>query len=141
MELNIESLIDLEKAADLLLSFAKGRLHMAFYGEIGAGKTTFIKQLCKRIGSHDEVTSPTFSLVNQYLYVDKEGREQIAYHMDLYRLKTVEEALDIGLEDYIYGDSYCFIEWPEIVESLLPEDVIRIRIEIVSNSMRKILFL
>ena len=114
---------------------------MIFKGEIGAGKTTFIKSLCEELGVEEKVTSPTFSLVNQYSYLDKEGREQFIYHLDLYRLKSKQEALDIGIEEILDEDTYCFIEWPELIEDLLPDNIVKISIEIVDDSSRKILFL
>lgn len=142
MEITINSTAELEQVAAQLLEFAQGRKKMVFTAEIGAGKTTLIKALTKLMGVKDKVTSPTFSLINEYSFQDKaSGQEQLIYHIDLYRLNKVQEALDIGIEDYLYGDGYTFIEWPELVESLLPENIVRINIEILDNSSRKILFL
>lgn len=124
------------RVAAQLLEAAGGRRKFAFYGEIGAGKTTLIQTLCRLLEVEDYVTSPTFALVNVY-----ESPEGPVYHLDLYRLKTLEEALDIGVEEYFAGDAYCFIEWPELVEPLLPEDVVRIKITFLAESSRKILFL
>lgn len=124
------------RVAAQLLEAAGDRRKFAFYGEIGAGKTTLIQTLCRLLEVADYVTSPTFALVNVY-----ESPEGPVYHLDLYRLKNVEEALDIGIEEYLADDAYCFIEWPELVDALLPEDVIRIKITFLAESSRKILFL
>lgn len=136
MELRIERPEQLEEAAERLLEAAGGRRVFAFTGEIGAGKTTFIQALCRRLGVRGEVTSPTFALVNEY-----QGAAGRICHLDLYRLEDVEEALDIGIEELLDSGDYCFIEWPELIEGLLPEDAVRINLEIVENSTRKILFL
>lgn len=136
MEIRIESQQGLEKAAGRLLELAAGRRIFAFSGEIGAGKTTFIQAVCRRLGVREKVTSPTFALVNEY-----EGQAGRIYHLDLYRLEDLEEALAIGIEEVLDSEAYCLIEWPEVIEALLPEDSVRINIEIVENSTRKILFL
>jgi tRNA threonylcarbamoyladenosine biosynthesis protein TsaE len=141
MEITINSTAELDQTAAQLLEFAQGRKKMVFTAEIGAGKTTLIKALTKLLGVKEQVTSPTFSLINEYSFKDKSGQEQLIHHIDLYRLNNIQEALDIGIEDYLYGDAYTFIEWPELVESLLPENIVRINIEILDNSSRKILFL
>lgn len=141
MEFIVENLASLSNATAQLFTFAAERPKMAFYGEIGAGKTTFIQAICRQLGVHEAVVSPTFALVNEYTYIDNFNKEKILYHLDLYRLKNVQEALDIGIEDRLYDENYCLIEWPELVEDLLPDDVIRIKIEALHNSTRKILFL
>lgn len=102
----------------------------AFHGEMGSGKTTIIKQLCILLGSHDNFSSPSYSIVNEYLV---EGTTEKIYHIDLYRLKNIDEALAIGIEEYITGESYCFIEWPELIEALLPTDVINVSIKPEDN--------
>ena len=140
MELIASSTGELEAIARQLLKFAGRQKKMAFYAEIGAGKTTLIQAICAILKVAEQVTSPTFSLINEYHYMEG-GQEALVYHIDLYRLNTIQEALDIGIEDYLYGEGYTFLEWPELVESLLPEDVVRIKIEILDNSSRKILFL
>ena len=117
-----------------ILAFAEGRKVFAFNGEMGSGKTTIIKQLCAQLGSQDNFSSPSYSIVNEYLV---KGSGNKIYHIDLYRLKDLEEALAIGIEDYIDGDSYCFIEWPELVEKLLPQNVLNVSIT-HEDDMRKI---
>jgi tRNA threonylcarbamoyladenosine biosynthesis protein TsaE len=128
---NINQLPELCKA---ILEFADGRKIFAFHGEMGSGKTTIIKALCIELGSHDNFSSPSYSIVNEYLV--EPGNEKI-YHIDLYRLKNLDEALAIGIEEYINGDSYCFIEWPGLVKGLLPENVIDVSITHEDN-MREI---
>lgn len=137
MEWIITGIDELEDSARKLLQVAGERKVMAFSGEIGAGKTTLIQRLCQQLGVNEKVTSPTFALAN--VYADAQGDE--VYHLDLYRLKDMQEALDMGIEEYLYGDRYCFIEWPTVVEDLLPADTLYIRIELIENSHRKIVLL
>jgi len=141
MEFNIKTIEELEALVAELLAFANGRKKMLFIGEIGAGKTTFIQAFCKHFGVREHVTSPTYSLINEYSYLDESQNERLIHHIDLYRLKNQQEALDIGIEDYLFDNDYCFIEWPDLVENLLPEGVVTIKIEILADSSRKILFL
>lgn len=141
MEILINELEELDLVAQELLAFAGERRKFAFYGEIGAGKTTLIQAICKQLGVREGVVSPTFALVNEYTFQDKNGATQLMYHLDLYRLKNVQEALDIGIEDMLYDEYYCFMEWPELIEDLLPEDALRIKMEALKNSTRKIVFL
>lgn len=122
------TLDDIETCAKQLLKLCKNRYFFAFYGEVGAGKTTLIKSLCKLLGSDDQFSSPTYALVNEYSIPQATGKEKI-YHIDLYRIKSFEEALDIDIESYFYdNDAYVFIEWPEIVESILPPETVHISI-------------
>ncbi len=108
---------------------------LAFYGEMGAGKTTLIKEICNVLGISDSTSSPTFSLINEYLSEDGTP----VYHFDFYRINKIEEAYDLGYEDYFYSEHLCMIEWPEKIENLLPEKHIKIQIEILANKERKIL--
>lgn len=107
----------------------------AFDGRMGAGKTTFIKQLCHDLHSDDIVNSPTFAIVNVYDYPTPEGRHDI-YHFDCYRIKDIREALDFGAEEYLYSGEYCFIEWPEMIEQILPEDTVYIHIDVQDDGTR-----
>ena len=106
----------------------------AFYGAMGVGKTTFIKEICKKLGVTETVASPTFSIINEY----KDGNGEPIYHFDFYRINKLEEVFDFGYEDYFYSDHLCFIEWPELVESILPEDTVRISVVEVPDGSRKI---
>lgn len=141
MEITINELTALPQVATELLRFAGDKKVILFTGEIGAGKTTLIKELCKQLGVQQAVTSPTFSIINEYVYQNEAAREQLLYHADLYRLKHADEAIDIGIEDYLYSGNYCFIEWPAVIESLLPLEVVQVQIELVNNSTRKFVFL
>ncbi|MEL7122176.1 MAG: tRNA (adenosine(37)-N6)-threonylcarbamoyltransferase complex ATPase subunit type 1 TsaE [Bacteroidota bacterium] len=134
----ISSLSDWNQAAINLLEFASSRKIWTFEGELGAGKTTFIKSICTHLGVEDQVNSPTFALINEYFSPQLNAP---VYHLDLYRLKTIDEALNIGIEDFLYGPNYCFIEWPQIISELLDDHVFRIQIKLIDESSRKILFL
>lgn len=118
-----------------------GRRKIALYGDMGAGKTTFVNAFCRYLGVRGNTASPTFSLVNQYRYALPDGSEALFHHLDLYRLRSVQEALDIGLEDLLYDPWYCMIEWPQLAEPLLPENSAKIQIEITGESSRRILIL
>ncbi|MEM7299313.1 MAG: tRNA (adenosine(37)-N6)-threonylcarbamoyltransferase complex ATPase subunit type 1 TsaE [Bacteroidota bacterium] len=133
----ITGIDELEDSARKLLKYAGDRRVMAFSGEIGAGKTTLIQRICSQLDVEEKVTSPTFALAN--VYATTVGEE--VFHLDLYRLKDAQEALDMGIEEYLYGDRYCFIEWPAVIEDLLPADTLYIRIELIENSHRKIVLL
>jgi tRNA threonylcarbamoyladenosine biosynthesis protein TsaE len=142
LTLEIGSVADLDEGVESLLAHTGDRRIMAFQGEIGAGKTTFIQAFCRRLGVQEPVTSPTFSLVNEYQYRSEDGGPvQSVFHMDLYRLEDTDEALDFGIEEYLDSGAYCLIEWPELVESLLPEDTVWINLRIVDDSTRKMLIL
>ena len=108
----------------------------AFEGQMGAGKTTFIKKLCEEMGTTDVVNSPTFAIINVY-DVEQPYRGEV-YHFDCYRLKDIREAMDLGAEEYLYSGNYCFIEWPEKMEALLPEDTVRVKIVPQDNGDRKL---
>lgn len=140
MEIIIKSEVELEGVVEKLLEFANGRKKFLLKGNLGAGKTTLVKAFCKMQGVIDNVSSPTYSLINEYSYA-KNGNENFIFHIDLYRLKDFDEALQIGIEDYLYSDDFCFIEWAEVIHPIAPEDVVLIEIETMPDSSRKILFL
>lgn len=118
---------------DLLKDHEPHRV-FAFDGQMGAGKTTFIKKLCEEMGTLDVVNSPTFAIVNVY-DVERPYKGEV-YHFDCYRLKDIREAMDFGAEEYLYSGNYCFIEWPELIEALLPEDTVWVKIEPQENGDR-----
>ena len=128
----INSLKDLEKAAINLLEVFHSQRVFAFYGKMGAGKTTFIQALCKSLGSDDVVTSPTFAIINEY----KTREQKSIFHFDFYRMKNLEEAFDLGYEDYLFGGNYCLIEWPEMIEPLLPQNIVEVKIEVNPDESR-----
>lgn len=120
------SVDDLQAAAKLILETHLKKTKFLFYAAMGTGKTTFIKVLCQQLGCKSEVQSPTYALINEYPLPNN----QLIFHIDLYRLNTIEEAMDIGIEDYIdHPTAYCFIEWPNIIEPILPNNFIKINIE------------
>jgi tRNA threonylcarbamoyladenosine biosynthesis protein TsaE len=131
INLSVSSPSDLPATAQSLLNFAGSQKIFLFYGDMGAGKTTFIKALCAELGVVDDVTSPTFSIVNEYA-----GSEAKVYHFDFYRLKNQEEALDMGYEEYFYSNNYCLIEWPEKIPDLLPPHYVRVTIEVTGQQTR-----
>lgn len=142
MEIIVNDLSDLDAAAVRLIEFAGDRKKFLLNGEIGAGKTTFVKAIGRHLGVKDAITSPTFSLINEYpLEQAATGDSGSLYHIDLYRIESLQEAINIGITDYLDNSAYCFIEWPELVEGLLPDEVVKINIEILENSSRKVIFL
>lgn len=127
MKLVIESLDQIEDCAQKFIEQAlPNHKIIAFYGLMGAGKTTFIKAICEVLGVTDSITSPTFAIINEYHTPQLEAP---IYHFDFYRIKKLEEAYDMGYEEYFYNKGLCFIEWPELIEELLPEDTLKITIE------------
>lgn len=125
MEVTFDNLEALPKVAEELLETFPTERFFAFFGKMGVGKTTLIKELCARLGVEDNVCSPTFAIINEYT---AENGDPV-FHFDFYRLKSVAEAYDIGYEEYFYSGSYCFTEWTEKVEELLPEQYVRVEIE------------
>lgn len=128
------SINGLNKAASQLINHFPDQRVFAFYGKMGAGKTTFIQAICRELGSADNVTSPTFALINEY----KTDSMNSIFHFDFYRIEEMEEAFDLGYEDYIYSGEYCLIEWPEKIEPLLPENYVEVKIEVAENENRLI---
>ena len=129
---------ELEVVAKSLLKYAGSKRKFLLEGPVGAGKTSLVKRVCKLLGVQGEVTSPTYGIINEYSI---DGSSNTVNHIDLYRLNDLEEALEIGIEDYLYDDNYCFIEWPGIIGPILPEEAIKVDIKIIRNYNRKILFL
>ena len=134
--ISINSTAELNQVAKELLAFAEGQKFFIFEGDMAAGKTTFIKSLCEVLGVEDVVSSPTFSIVNEY-----ESNDGPIYHFDFYRLKNQQEAYDIGYEEYFYSGNYCLVEWPSKVEELLPEEYIKVEITVTGNEQRLFEFL
>lgn len=132
MEIKITSLDNIQEAARQFIAAMGDSTVFAFYGKMGAGKTTFIKAICECLGVTDVINSPTFAIVNEYR--SKNG--ELIYHFDFYRIKKLEEVYDMGYEDYFYSGALCFIEWPELVEELLPTDAIKVTIEETENDER-----
>ena len=134
MEITIKSLDTIQEAAkEFINRMGEGKV-FAFYGKMGAGKTTFIKALCETLGVKDVITSPTFSLINEYT----DGKGNSIYHFDFYRIKKLEEVYDMGYEDYFYSGKLCLLEWPELIEEILPENVIKVTIEEQADGTRKL---
>ena len=124
MQIKIESLDKIHTASKEFLTHMGSGKVFAFYGKMGAGKTTFIKAVCESLGVSDVITSPTFAIVNEYTTADNTP----VYHFDFYRIKKIDEVYDMGYEDYFYSGRPCFLEWPELIEDLLPEDVVKVSI-------------
>jgi tRNA threonylcarbamoyladenosine biosynthesis protein TsaE len=135
MEIRIQDLEHINEAAKQFVAQIGDHKVFAFYGSMGAGKTTFIKAVCEELGVEDVITSPTFAIINEYT-----GQEGTIYHFDFYRIKKLEEVYDMGYEDYFYSGALCFIEWPELIEEVLPEDAVKVSIKEKEDGARAILF-
>ena len=133
MEIKIENIDHIREAAREFITQMGDRTVFAFYGNMGAGKTTFIKAVCEELGVDDVITSPTFAIINEY-----QAREATVYHFDFYRIKKLEEVYDMGYEDYFYSGALCFIEWPELIEELLPEDAVKVSIKEKEDGTRAV---
>ena len=129
----IDNIDQLPQVATKILATFEGKRLFAFQGAMGAGKTTLIKEICKQLQVVDVVSSPTFALVNEYTTTSG----SFVYHFDFYRIKTIEEAYDFGYEEYFFGEGVCLIEWPEVIEELIPDDAVAIKIEVLPNGSRK----
>lgn len=132
MEILIKDIDSISEAAKQFVDAMGDNTVFAFYGKMGAGKTTFIKAVCETLGVRDVINSPTFAIVNEYL----DGQGNPIYHFDFYRIKKEQEVLDIGYEDYVYSGNVCFMEWPELIEDLLPEDAVKVTIEEQTDGTR-----
>lgn len=135
MEIKITSLDNIREAAKQFIAAMEDNTVFAFYGKMGAGKTTFIKAVCEELGVTDVINSPTFAIVNEYRS-DETG--ELIYHFDFYRIKKLDEVYDMGYEDYFYSGALCFIEWPELVEEVLPGDAVKVTIEEVEDGTRSV---
>ena len=142
-EIRISSLADIDRAAREFISIIADRRVFAFYGSMGAGKTTFIKAVCEALGVQDVITSPTFAIVNEYSLTTAPSNlpllGEALYHFDFYRIKRIEEVYDMGYEDYFYSGALCFIEWPELIEDLLPGDAVRVNIDEQPDGSRRVM--
>ena len=133
MEIRITDIEHIREAAQEFIKHIGDHRVFAFYGKMGAGKTTFIKAICEELGVEDVITSPTFAIVNEYT-----TGEVTIYHFDFYRVKKLEEAYDMGYEEYFYSGALCFIEWPELIEDILPDDAVRVSISEQDHGSRVI---
>lgn len=132
MEIKINRIEEIGPAAKEFIRAMGDHTVFAFYGKMGVGKTTFIKAVCEALGVEDIITSPTFAIINEY----RSDSGELIYHFDFYRIKKIEEVYDMGYEDYFYSGALCFIEWPELVEELLPEETVKISMEEQSDGSR-----
>ena len=135
MEIKINSLDNIREAAKQFIAAMEDNTVFAFYGKMGAGKTTFIKAICEELGVTDVINSPTFAIVNEYRSAET---GELIYHFDFYRIKKLDEVYDMGYEDYFYSGALCFIEWPELVEEVLPGDAVKVTIEEVEDGTRSV---
>ena len=142
MEIAINNLSNIREAAREFISHMGDRKVYAFYGKMGAGKTTFIKAICEELGVEDVITSPTFAIINEYSLTTPHSplTSDVIYHFDFYRIKKLEEVYDMGYEDYFYSGALCLIEWPELIEEVLPEDAVKVQIIEKEDGTRAILF-
>lgn len=141
MEIRINNAGELSGIMPQVFEALAGRRKIALYGEMGAGKTTFTAAFCRYLGVQDAVASPTFSLVNVYAFTANDGTSGLVHHLDLYRLKNTGEAFDIGIEEMLDDDSYCLIEWPQLIEAFLPAEAAKIEIQMLSETRRCVVIL
>ena len=135
MEIRIDNLDNIREAAHRFIAAIGESTVIAFYGKMGAGKTTFIKAVCEELGVDDVITSPTFAIVNEYR---SDATGELIYHFDFYRIKKLDEVYDMGYEDYFYSGALCVIEWPELIEELLPGDVLKVTIAEAEDGTRTV---
>lgn len=132
--IKIESLENYPSAAKEFIEKMGGNRIFAFYGKMGTGKTTFIKSICEAMGVKDIINSPTFAIVNEY----EDAESNTIYHFDFYRIKSIAEVYNMGYEEYLYSNAYCFIEWPELIEELLPEESAKVYMEELADGSRHV---
>lgn len=137
MKIKIKSLESIREAASEFIANMGGGHVFAFYGKMGAGKTTFIKAVCEELGVEDVITSPTFAIVNEY---QSATTGNVIYHFDFYRIKKLDEVFDMGYEDYFYSGALCFLEWPELIEDILPGDAVKVTITEQDDGSRVVEF-
>lgn len=137
MVIRIDNIENIGEAAKTFIQTIGENKIFAFYGKMGSGKTTFIKAICEQLGVEDVITSPTFAIVNEYNYNDNSISNTI-YHFDFYRIRRIEEVYDMGFEDYFYSGALCFIEWPELIEDLLPLDAVKVKINAIDDNTREV---
>ena len=152
MEIKIKSIETIRESAREFIENIGDHRVFAFYGKMGAGKTTFVKAICEELGVEDVITSPTFAIINEYglenvqrssqrhTLKERTFNVQRIYHFDFYRIKKLEEVYDMGYEDYFYSGALCFIEWPELIEEILPDDAVRVSIDEQEDSSRIVSF-
>ena len=146
MEIKIKSIDTIRESAREFIKNIGEHKVFAFYGKMGAGKTTFVKAICEELGVEDVITSPTFAIVNEYTIsswpsaISQQPTTDSIFHFDFYRIKKLEEVYDMGYEDYFYSGALCFIEWPELIEDLLPEDAVKVVIDVNENDERTVKF-
>jgi len=150
MEIRIDSLEHIREAAREFIEHIGDHCVFAFYGKMGAGKTTFVKAVCEELGVDDVITSPTFAIINEYTATPSTAAANSSlftlhsslqiYHFDFYRIKKLEEVYDMGYEDYFYSGALCFIEWPELIEEILPDDAVRVSITEQADGSRLVQF-
>ena len=136
MEIRITDIDHIREAAREFIEHIGDRRVFAFYGKMGAGKTTFVKAICEELGVNDVITSPTFAIINEYT----SAKDDTIFHFDFYRIKKLEEVYDMGYEDYFYSGALCFIEWPELIEEILPDDAVRVSIAEQEDGSRIVTF-
>lgn len=141
MEWRVSSLSELDVVVPQVAEALDERRKVALYGDMGVGKTTFVQAFCRWLGTVERPDSPTFSLVNDYAYTDANGRPAWVHHIDLYRIERIEEALDLGIEEMFYDPWYCFVEWPQIVEPILPVTAARLHLRFVGGADERLLVL
>ena len=132
--ITINGLDDYPRAAREFIKYMQQERIFAFYGKMGTGKTTFIKSICEAMGVEDIINSPTFAIVNEY----EDAEQNTIFHFDFYRIKNIAEVYNMGYEEYLYSDAYCFIEWPELIEELLPEESTKVFMEENEDGSRRV---